>query len=142
MKELFTASQFVGTQFDTSEDKAKFANQFLRFVSAGFRRTLFPQWFYRRLSMTFGHIAHYNQAGFYENFFTTPKGKVEFIAICLNGGGYGDPAYTYSDVEKELKKWLLRNAVWEKLQEKYEAAVDEIESAWNASAKFRNQQAR
>lgn len=142
MKEIFHANQFLPTPFETSAHKTKFANQFVRFVESDFKRSKFPRWFYLRLSVIFGHIAHYHQAGFYETFFTTPKGKVDFIAACLNGGGYGDPAHTYSDVEQELKKWLRKNAVWENLQEKFELAADDIEMAWVAAAKFRNQRDR
>lgn len=100
------AAQFVPTQHSTAEDKARFASQFVHFWESHFDWHCFPKWFYQRLSMTFGHIAHYNQKAFYEEFFTSPRGLWNFRQITERGGGYGDPAYTYSDVERALKAWL------------------------------------
>ena len=56
----FVAADFVPTQWDTAEQKAKFANALLTFVAQDFPRSKFHESFYRRLSNTFGHIAHYN----------------------------------------------------------------------------------
>ena len=102
-KQPFTAEQFTPTQWDTAADKAKFANHFVRFVASGYKETLFYDWFYKQLSMTFGHIAHYNRAGFYGHFFTTAEDRQYFMYATRQGGGYGDPAFTYSDVEKAIK---------------------------------------
>lgn len=107
----FTASQFVATKWEPADAKAKFANQFVKFVESDFASSKFPKWFYTRLSMTFGHIAHYDQGGFFETFFTSPQDKKEFLSQTLQGGGYGDPEYTYSDVEKALKMWLKTSPV-------------------------------
>ncbi len=142
VKTTFNPTQFIPTQFNTSEDKAKFANQFVRFVQSDFKKSLFPEWFYRRLSDSFGHIDHGNQNGFYETFFTAPKGKVDFIRICQWGGGYVDSVRDYSDVEKALKQWLIDHAVLEKVERRFEEAVEEIERAWAAAAKYRNHAAR
>ena len=101
----FTAEQFTATQWDTAADKAKFANHLVRFLATGSRETLFYDWFYKRLSNTFGHIAHYNRQGFYAHFFTTVEGRERFQKSLALGGGYGDPAYTYSDVEKAVKAY-------------------------------------
>jgi|WetSurSiteA1Bulk_404760.scaffolds.fasta_scaffold28599_3 hypothetical protein len=103
----FVASQFISTlKFDTAEDKAKFANQFVKFVEGGYLWKDFPKWFYIRLSMTFGHIAHYNQGQFYETFFTSNEGKADFRQETLHYPCYGQPEYTYCDVEKALQAWL------------------------------------
>ncbi|MHA2046150.1 MAG: hypothetical protein ACW99G_15265 [Candidatus Thorarchaeota archaeon] len=102
----FNAEQFTPTQFDTAEQKAKFANHFVKFVESGFKREKFPKWFYTRLSMTFGHIAHYNLDGFYAQWFTTTERQMEFLNHTLNHPCYGQPEYTYSDVEKEIIEWL------------------------------------
>ena len=96
--------QFTATKWDTVEDKEKFCRQFIRFVEGGFSIKQFPKWFYRRLMNTFGHIAHYDRMGFYAYFFEYHE--EDFIRVTLLGGGYGDPAYTYSDVERYLKGWL------------------------------------
>ena len=81
---MFNASQFTATQHSTAEDKAKFANQFVKFVQSDFRSKEFPIWFYQRLSMTFGHIAHYDRGGFFHTFFDDQEGKLEFIDTTHN----------------------------------------------------------
>ncbi len=96
---------FTATQWETGTEKQKFARHFIRFVESDFRRTLFYDWFYKRLSCTFGHIAHYDRSGFYSTFFESTQGKADFLAICLENTA-GDPAFTYSDVEKFLQDWL------------------------------------
>jgi hypothetical protein len=69
----FVAADFVPTQWDTAEQKAKFANALLTFVTQDFPRSKFHESFYRRLSNTFGHIACYNCDGFTGAFSWTPR---------------------------------------------------------------------
>ena len=102
----FEASQFTPTQFSTAADKAKFANHFVRFVESGFKITLFPKWFYTRLSNTFGHIAHYNQGGFFDAQCSTARAQHSFLRQCASYPCYGQPEHTYCDVEKVLAKWI------------------------------------
>ena len=110
MANIFSPNSFVDYESGlvTKEDKAHFANQFMTFVISGFNKTQFSKGFYVRLSMTFGHIAHYNQEGFWETFFdpTTKDGIQVFIEQTLSYPCYGDPRYTYSDAEKALQIWL------------------------------------
>jgi hypothetical protein len=127
VKTAFSANQFTPTQWDTAEDKAKFANHFLNFVESGFAESKFPKWFYKRLSMTFGHIAHFDQSGFFAEFFTTTRGRVDFIRQTLQYPGYGDPGYTYCDVEKVLQVALLEMNVLEKVRRDHEQAVETSE---------------
>lgn len=105
----FTADRFTATKFHDAEEKARFARQFIKFVQWDFSRKQFSKAFYKRLSMTFGHIAHYNQGGFFEEFFTTTEGKVRFLRQTLAHPCWGDPTYTYSDVERALQSWLRRH---------------------------------
>ena len=102
----FDPSQFTPTKWNTAKDKAVFAKQFVRFVQSDFAAKHFTEKFYRRLSNTFGHIAHYNRGGFWETFFTTTADKVRFLKITLQYPCYGDPTWTYSDVERALQQWL------------------------------------
>jgi len=102
----FNAIQFTHTAWDSADDKAWFANQFVKFVEGGFSKRHFTQRFYRRLSNTFGHIAHFNQHEFWNTFFATTADKLKFLEQTLAGPCYGDPAATYSDVERELQRWL------------------------------------
>jgi len=135
LKLKFTPTEFVPTQWDTAEAKAKFANQFVRFVGSDFEPKKFPKWFYQRLSMTFGHIAHFNQMGFYETFFTSNEGKIRFLLDTLQGGGYGDPAFTYSDVEKALKAALPLEELIREYQRQQDAARLDAERAEYARLK-------
>jgi len=99
--------KFTPTEFSTVADKQKFAKQFIKFVEWGFNRKQFPKWFYTRLSMTFGMIAHYNQNGFYEHYFSDgERWPAAFIRDVMSHPRYGDPAFTYSDVEAYLQSWL------------------------------------
>lgn len=104
----FEPSEFVATQWDSQEQKAKFANHFIKFWDSNFDKKYFKKWFYQRLMNTFGHIAHYNQLGFWEEFFENNDGKQRFKDITLNHPCYGSPTHTYSDVEKKLQDYLTK----------------------------------
>lgn len=125
----FTANQFTPTKWDTAEDKAKFANQFVKFVTSEFKQSLFTKTFYRRLSMTFGHIAHYNQYGFWDVFFSNTRTKLTFIEQTLRHPCYGAAAWTYSDVERVLQAWLVENHVLVNLRLKERMEIDANERA-------------
>lgn len=71
----FKAEQFTATKWNTGADKAKWADQFVRFVEGGFQERQFTDAFYQRISNTFGHIAHYNRQNFYGHFFTSLEGQ-------------------------------------------------------------------
>jgi hypothetical protein len=126
---MFTPDQFTPTHFHSSEDKTKFANQFVKFVNSAFAEEHFPKWFYQELSNTFGHIAHYNQGGFYATFFTCPADALEFINQCLDYPCYGQPEYTYCDVEKVLQSWMIENKIREKW---FDLAIDATEKVERA----------
>jgi hypothetical protein len=97
---------FKATKWDTVEDKEKFARHFQKFVESGFSERLFYKWFYTRLSMSFGNIARYNRGCFYDYYFVREESKREFLEHVLSYPCYGDPEWTYSDVEKYLQGWL------------------------------------
>ena len=107
----FVAADFVPTQWDSAEQKAKFANALLTFIVQGFPRSKFHEGFYRRLSNTFGHIACYNRDGFYECFFLTAGDKLAFLEQCATWPCYGDPTFTYSDVERAVGARLRMSQV-------------------------------
>ena len=125
----FTADKFTPTQWDTAEKKAAFAATFIKFVQSDFVRDKFSKPFYQRLSMTFGHIAHYDQHGFFETFFTSTQDKVRFLRQTLAHPCYGDPAWTYSDVERALQGWLRANGIMEKYERRLAAEAEAEERA-------------
>jgi len=59
MHMFFTVSDFVPTKWSTAEEKAAFGNNLLHFMMTGFLADRFTEKLYTRLSMCFGHIAHY-----------------------------------------------------------------------------------
>lgn len=132
---MFTENQFTATQWDTAAGKANFCNRFVRFVKSGYERTIFTKDFYTRLSMMFGHIANYNIHGFYETFFTTPQGRVDFARHTQNAHCYGDPTFTWSDAEKLLKQWAVENRMLETEIQNLNEAVEKKERAQLAHLK-------
>lgn len=110
MKHKFDASKLTATEWSTVKDKIKFAEQFVRFVESDYSPTQFPKWFYTRLSMCFGFIAHYNQRGFYETYFYKDSfGSMSnlqtFKDSVINYSCYGSPEFTYSDIESQIRAW-------------------------------------
>jgi hypothetical protein len=105
---LFRAQEFTPTKFRSADEKAKFANHFFRFVTSNFAETLFTQAFYDRLSNTFGHIAHTSKAGFYDEFFRSAEDQLRFLDQVVKWPCHGDPAWTFSDVERAIQKEVAR----------------------------------
>ncbi|KRT69388.1 MAG: hypothetical protein XU15_C0011G0070 [candidate division NC10 bacterium CSP1-5] len=100
----FTAGQFKNEKFFTADMKERFSNHFVKFVESGFKRELFYQWFYERLTNLFGMIAHHNREGFYETFFTTAARQLRFVDALVEWG-YKD------DLEGILTAWLLTSRI-------------------------------
>ena len=109
-KQLISADHFVATPHSTAEEKARFCNEFVRFVLGGLPRSKFRAAFYRRLSCIFGHIAHFNETGFWEVWFSTAVQQRTFIQHIHEYVALGDPHYCWSDVERELKSWVALDA--------------------------------
>jgi hypothetical protein len=137
----FTTDRFTPTQWQSADDKARFAKQFIRFVQSDFSMKQFPKTFYVRLSMTYGHIAQYNQHGFFDTFFATTEGKVRFLRMTLQHPCRGDPAWTFSDVERGLQAWLRENDVLAKYENRLAQEQEAQERAELArlTAKYGNQ---
>lgn len=129
IRKALQPSQFTATQWDTAEDKARFAKQFVRFVQSDFADKRFTDKFYRRLSNTFGNIAHYDRGGFWAEFFTTTADKVRFLEQALQHPCYGDPAWTYSDVERALQAWLREAGILDQYRQKLAEESEATERA-------------
>ena len=100
----FSPCEFVPTEFSTAADKADFGNTFLHFLDADCERNLFTKKFYNRLSMTFGHIAHYDIHGFYGTWLTADRHKAAFVQRTLRWPCHGDPKFTFCDVEHAIQR--------------------------------------
>jgi len=121
----FEGQQFTATKFDSADDKAKGLSALVSFIQAGFPKTKFTHRVYDGLYLhMFGHIAHFNKAGFYAEWFASPESQIEWLRYAAHGGafgvGMGDPAYTWSDVETVLVEWVRASG----LVQRYEGIVD------------------
>jgi hypothetical protein len=106
----FLPSEFVPTKFSTAADKADFGNAFLNFIESEWKETLFTKTFYNRLSNTFGHIAHCDRPTFYSTWFTCDAERSRFLEHALRWACWGDPAFTFCDVEYALQREIrIRN---------------------------------
>jgi hypothetical protein len=112
---VFNPEQFTPTQWSTAQDKADFANAFVRFVENNFQLEHFPKWFYQRLSQTFGHVAHFDQTTFYRTFSGKALDKLRFLRQTVDHQPVGDPAFTFSDVERVLRGWVIQSGAVERV---------------------------
>jgi len=81
----FLPSDFTATKFSTAADKAEFGNTLLRFIDSKWASALFTKSFYNRLSMSFGHIAHYAETVIMLSVFprTALAPRAERILLCI-----------------------------------------------------------
>ena len=116
----FQASNFTATQWNTAEDKARMADKLTKFILNGFQQGSFTKEMYKRLSTMFGHIAEYNLHGFYTVWFEDDAACLKWAENAMRGGvlGFvvGDPAWTWSDVERAIQKWLSDNRIVEQIR--------------------------
>ncbi|EQD78106.1 hypothetical protein B1A_02423, partial [mine drainage metagenome] len=76
----FEAERFTATKFDSAEDKAKGLGALVSFIQAGFPESKFTRRVYDVLYLhILGHIAHYNQAGFYAKWFASPELQFKWL---------------------------------------------------------------
>jgi hypothetical protein len=96
-----------------AKSKVCFAQHFCKFVIGHFSKKDFPQWFYKRLTSTFGcdPYSHYNRSEFYHHFFSNSGKQELFLRLCLSYYTNHDPVFSFSDVEKCLQKWLNVNLI-------------------------------
>lgn len=125
LKGTFLPTEFTATKFSTAADKAEFGNHFLRFIESEWAQTLFTKDFYHRLSMCFGHIAHGDRGTFYETWFTRDQDRLRFIEKTLKWLCWGEPVYTFSDVERAIQQEVRKR----NYLARYELRVAEAERA-------------
>ena len=106
MRKLFYARHFQPTAWDTAEEKAEFANQFIRFVESDFSRQSFTGKFYQRMVCMFGFHAFPNSQNFWDHYFGDEAGRRRFVLSCVGHRHTGDAATTYADVHARLQEWL------------------------------------
>lgn len=107
----FTPSMFTPTKWSSAEEKARFANDLLHFIHSNFEKRLFTEKLYQRLSACFRHIAHYDRHGFWEEWFETAEARKRFLENIDTAPCWGDPAFTYSDVERAVQHVLASSPI-------------------------------
>ena len=116
----YPAAQFTPTKWNTTEDKARMTNKLTKFILNGFQQPSFTEEMYKRLSTMFGHIAEYDIRGFYAVWFKDDAACLKWAENVIRGGvlGFvvGDPALTWSDVEKALQHWMQEYRIVEQIQ--------------------------
>jgi len=112
----FLPSDFTATKFSTAADKAEFGNTLLRFIESEWALALFTKSFYNRLSMCFAHIANYNRAQFYDEWFSSLAAQVRFLKHTLRFPCYGDPEYTFSDVQTAIQREIINRNYLERYE--------------------------
>jgi hypothetical protein len=120
---------FVPTKFHSAEDKAWFGNNLVRFIAGDFPESQFTDKFYRSLSNSFGHIAHYSKSGFFGHFFSSTAGKIEFIEDTIAWRLGGRPEFTFSDVEQAVRARVREAEILFALKSRHTAEVSAAERA-------------
>ena len=109
MQKPFKAEQFTPTEFYSAEVKAKFGNDLVKFILNGFQYKDFSKSVYQHLRNCFGHIAHYNQPGFFNNWFSDTEKIQKWLDWIIEKTPVGSPSYTFSDVERAIQSWSVVN---------------------------------
>lgn len=103
---MSSSRNYIGSKFLTSHQKSEYFKALVKFTESGFANHLFTDNLYRRLSNSYGHIAHYDKAGFYDVWFGDHEQQNEWVQHVMTARVYGDPEFTTSDVEREFQTWL------------------------------------
>lgn len=116
----FQSCNFISTKWNTAEDKARMANKITKFILNGFQRSTFTKEMYQRMSCMFGHVAEYDIHGFYTTWFADDTACLRWTENVVRGGvlGFvvGDTAWTWSDVEKAIQKWMMENHIVDQIK--------------------------
>lgn len=120
-KQPFCAEQFTTTKWDSAQDKAQWANAMASWVQRGFPTNGWRKGLYEALhTHMFGHIAHFNQYGFYEEWFANIHRQLQWLQYVAQGGAFGmagDPAYTWCDVERAWSAWVRESGLIARYQQ-------------------------
>ena len=111
-------TKYVATKWDSAEDKAKFCEWLKKFLLAGCPRGKLQKTKYGRLCGMFGFIAHYNVHGFWDARFGSDEAILETLEQMRDWSMGGDPAWTWSDVEKEIQAFIRTEGLCQKAFEK------------------------
>lgn len=126
-----SASQFTATKWHSVADKEKFVRYYIRFVEARCPVDKFHNWFYSRLMQMFFHIAHFNRAGFHQTWCDTSEKRLALLRRHIEYECVGDPAWTWSDVERVLQAWIRESGILREYE--FEAQLTQRETTLAAA---------
>ena len=127
----FTEKDFTTTEFATAQDKAKWANQFTKFILGGLQRSSFKKEIYSQLQHMFGHCAEYDINGFYFTWFEDTYKCLHWVETIATSWlvGIGQPQFTWSDVEIKLVNWIRDNNIHDQIAGYLQAETEQKERA-------------
>lgn len=114
----FAPEQFTASRYDTANEKATFANGLVRFIAGGFRKTQFTQAVYEGLRLRFGHIAHFNRHGFYDEWFSSNARCARFLGLLDDDlqrrqiGGFAWPESRRAELWGDVVDALAAHEAW------------------------------
>ena len=99
--DVLTADFRTG-RFAAAEEKSRFLVALVEFLCNHCDRDRFTRLIYAGLSQHLGHIAHYNEQGFYENWFEDHVLRVLFLRRHMHEQTFGE----WRDVGNAFKRWV------------------------------------
>lgn len=126
---LLCAEQFTATKFTPAAEKAEFGNQLFALIAADFPEHLFTRKLYGTLSRSFGLIAHYDRGGFWDYYFDNAAAKLRFLQDLTTRCPCGDPAFTFSDLERVVIARLRKAGLVARLQAVVDSETEAAERA-------------
>lgn len=107
VRPAFAATQFADTRFDTAADKAEGIELLARFVESGFSSRRWTKKLYHVLYQhLFSHIAHFDQGGFWDEWFADEDSQRAWRSHALMASSFGSPDHTWSDAQVVFQDWL------------------------------------
>jgi hypothetical protein len=117
----FTATQLPGEAYGWRT--VDFANHLARFILEGFPRQLFTKKFYRRLMQEFGHIAHYDEQGFWAAWFETTARQLAFLENLATVLWFLDR----DPLARTISAWVQENRIVEQYRHRVEVERETLE---------------
>ena len=118
---------FTSTEFHPAEEKAAFVKWLKRFVKNGCPANSFRKSMYYYCMNIFGHIAHYDIGGYYEEWFSSPERIKAWLEWAVRADAVGDPSYCHSDVERAVKQWIAESGVLDRATQTCDARLEAAE---------------
>lgn len=118
--------EFEPREFLHVETADRIFRGLVEFIDSGFKDRKFTSFLYKHLMHMFGHIAHYNAIGFYDEWFRNgARDWRRWVEHALDAPTY--PHTTYYQVENAVKITLMEHSVLAKLRVLANRAGEESE---------------